>query len=354
MAAEAPSTQADGRLRSFEDDEELQEFFHIHRLTDGLPIVAPTLARVDAMLAAGTRAGDETIGVIAGRSRGITVEQAAVCAVMAGALPEYFPVILATWDAILDPAMDANATFGSSGSTAITAIVSGAYAAEIGMNAEHNMLGPGNRANATMGRAVRLGLRNALGYRTGELDGAAFGNQARYTAHFAERTPPPEWEPLRVRLGHGADTTTVTAAMTDAPRQLSHNLDGDPHNVLRMFATCMRDLSHVAAGRSSSYFLVIGPEHTEILVSGGLVPADISEWVAGATRVTREEIEAAGIPLSAGRHDVLGDDGKLATTAAEDVHVVTAGGTGAGWSQVIFGYAPSRVFRPVTREVEVP
>jgi hypothetical protein len=282
------------------------------------------------------------------------VEKVAINAVMAGCRPEYLPVVLAALEAACTDEFNMHGLLATTWFSGPVVVVNGPVARAIGMNNGINALGPGNRANATMGRAVRLGLRNALGYRTGELDGAAFGNQARYTAHFAERTPPPEWEPLRVRLGHGADTTTVTAAMTDAPRQLSHNLDGDPHNVLRMFATCMRDLSHVAAGRSSSYFLVIGPEHTEILVSGGLVPADISEWVAGATRVTREEIEAAGIPLSAGRHDVLGDDGKLATTAAEDVHVVTAGGTGAGWSQVIFGYAPSRVFRPVTREVEVP
>ena len=337
-----------------------QTFFYERELTDGLPVVPPTPDLVEAMLAQSRRPADAIIGTIEGRASGISVEQAAVCAVMAGALPQYFPVVLATWDAIFDPAFNAVAVLGSSGGTAITAVVSGPYAGRIGMNGGHNLFGPGNRANATIGRAVRLGIMNALGYRPGGLDGSAFGNPARYTAHFAERTPPASWQPLSIRLGFAPTASTVTVAVTDAPRQLTHIRTGDAENVQRMFSAAMRDPSHCAAGRESCYFVVIGPEHAEILADAGWTERAICERLARTTRISPEELSLGGMPMDANRIPlgeagkvVLGDDGLLANTSPEQIYVVTAGGTGAGWSQVIYGYAPSRVFKPVTREVQL-
>jgi hypothetical protein len=338
---------------SFEDEAAAQDYLAEHGLTDGLPVVLPIPERVDAMVATGDRSSDEELGRIPGRASGLTVEQAAVCAVMAGALPAYFPVVLATWDAIFDPALNGNATLGSSGSTAITGIVSGPYADVIGMNSGHNMLGPGNRPNATIGRAVRLGLRNGLDYRTGQLDGAAFGNQARYTAHFAERTQS-AWHPLRVRHGYPRSATTVTVAVTDAPRQLMHGVSDDARRVMQMFAEGMRDLSHVASGAASAYFLLVGPEHESILVSGGWTPERMAEHLAKVTRVTPAQLEAAGVPFGSRHWDVVEADGKVPSARAEDIAVVSAGGAGAGWSQILFGYAPAHVFRPVTKEVRVP
>jgi len=335
-----------------------QEFFFEHELTDGLPVVPPTPDLVDAMLTAGGRDAGEVIGTIEGRTIGLTVEQAAVCAVMAGALPAYFPVILATWAAVFDPALNGGSTLGSSGGTALTTIVSGPYAERVGMNAGHNLFGPGNRANATMGRAVRLGLMNALGYRPGELDGSAFGNQARYTAHFAESPPPAPWKRLNERLGFAPDTTTVTVAVTDAPRQVSHFLTGDADRVLAALAACMRDPTHFP-GFGSVFVVVLGPEHTEMLLRAGWTQQAISEQLAEASRVTVAEVEAAGVPLDDRAWGWIHErgvdrDGKLTVTTSDLITLVTAGGTGAGWSHVIFGYAPATVFTTATKEVIVP
>lgn len=330
-------------------------------LTDGLPVVLPTEDRVAAMLAQTVRGAGDELGVVGGRAEGITVEQAAVCAVMAGCLPEYFPVVLATWDAIFEPAFNAAAVLGSSGSTAITAIVSGPYAAAIGMNAGHNLFGPGNRANATIGRAIRLGVRNALGYVTGGLDGSAFGNQARYTAHFAESPPPAPWLPLNRRLGYPAESTTVTVAVTDAPRQMTHIRSGDPENVLRMIATAMRDPTHCAAGRESTYIVAIGPEHAQILLDAGLTQEEICRTLTVRSRISPEELSRAGVPLNQNRgilddhHNVpLGEDGRFPSTTEDRVILVTAGGTGAGWSHIIYGYAPFYVSSAITTEVILP
>jgi len=330
-------------------------------LTDGLPIIPPALDLVEETLAQTGRTPDEQIGVVAGRTRGVSVEQAAVSAVMAGCLAEYFPVVLATWEAIFDPAFNAGAVLGSSGSTAITAVVSGPYADAIGMNAGHNLFGPGNRANATIGRAVRLGVRNALGYFPGGLDGSAFGNQARYTAHFAESTPPAPWLPLRQRLGFDEAATTVTVAVTDAPRQMTHIRSGSAENILRMLASAMRDPSHCAAGRESTYLLVIGPEHSAILHEAGLSQQEICDALTERSRMSPEELSLGGVPLTSERA-ILGDerkpplgrDGRWPSTSPDKVILVTAGGTGAGWSHIIYGYAPSYVTAAVTREVVLP
>jgi hypothetical protein len=349
------------RLVEVADHEAAQLLFLRRGLSDGLPLTPPTPDLVDATITSGGRARDAVLGVIQGRANGINVEQAAVCAVMAGAAPSHFPVILATWDAIFDPAFNAVAVLGSSGGTAITAVVSGPYAEAIGMNAGHNVFGPGNRANVTIGRAVRLGVMNALGYRPGGLDGSAFGNQARFFAHFAERQPPEGWTQLNVRLGYAKNTTTVTVAVTDAPRQVTHIRTGDAENVLRMFAAAMRDPSHCAAGRESMYFIVVGPEHAEILAGAGLSPRDVRAELAQRSRITPEELSLGGMPMGPDRIPIgeqgrvtIGADGKLANANPDEVFVVTAGGTGAGWSAVIYGYAPSAVFKPVTKQVILP
>jgi hypothetical protein len=335
-----------------------QEFFFEHSLTDGLPVVPPTADLVDAMMRAGGLPGDTVLGVIESRPEGLTVEQAAACAVMAGARPSYFPVVLATWAAVFDQRLNGGATLGSSGGTALTAIVSGPYAARIGMNSGHNLFGPGNRANATIGRAVRLGLMNGLGYRPGHLDGSSFGSQARYTAHFAESSPVAPWEALNVRLGYSPESTTVTVAVTDAPRQVSHFLTGEDDRVLAALAACMRDPSHFP-GYGSVFIVVLGPEHAEILRAAGWSQRAICEHLAERTRLSPSEVEAAGVPLDDRtwewiREHGFGRDGKLPVTHPDLLTLVTAGGTGAGWSHVIFGYAPSTVFTAVTKEVVVP
>jgi hypothetical protein len=340
-----------------------QSWFRDRNLTDGLPIIPPTPDLVDAMVNGGVSRAEDIIGFVQGRPEDpVTVEQAAVCAVMAGAEAEYFPVILASWAAILDPALNAASTIGSSGGTAMTTIVSGPYASVIGMNATRNVFGPGNHANATIGRAVRLGVMNALNYRSGEMDGAAFGNQARYTAHFAEKPPLEPWQPLNVRMGYAASTTTVTVTLTDAPRQVNNWFNNDPECVLATLGAAMRDPSHMGAGQGNPFVVVIGPEHEQILVQAGWSQEAVRERLVQLSRTTAAELSAAGRPVGETGWPILLDtshaefdsDGMLPMARWEDLILVTAGGNGSGWSHVIFGYAYSEVARPVTKEVVLP
>src|SRR3954451_16498908 len=189
---------------------DLQEEFFARGWTDGLPIVAPTPDRVQAMLDLVLADDPDTlIGFLPARGRGVTLEKAAINAVMAGCRPLYFPVVVAALEAMFDAAFNLHTVLTSTGGAALCAVVSGPIAQEIGMNARHYVLGPGNRANATIGRALRLGGMNVLGSKPGESDASSFGHPGKYTLCFAEDAPPVPWLGLREQLGYAGDDTTV-------------------------------------------------------------------------------------------------------------------------------------------------
>jgi hypothetical protein len=130
--------------------------------TDGLPVVPPVVDRVKAMLAADSRPPDTVIAKHPATGLDLSLHAAAVNAVMAGCLPEYFPVVVAAFEAMDKPDFNFHGSTASTGGSAPLVIVSGPYADDINMNADVNLFGPGNRANGTIGRATRLILRNVF------------------------------------------------------------------------------------------------------------------------------------------------------------------------------------------------
>jgi hypothetical protein len=325
--------------------------------TDGLPVVPPRPALVEAMLAGGGVAADEVVGVLARRHRTITAHQAAVNAVMAGCLPEHFPIVLAALGALTDPAHNADTMLASTGGSATCVIVSGPLAAQVGMNARHNALGSGNRANATIGRAVRLVAMNVLGARSGKLDAASIGHPGRYSFCFAEDDPPAPWEPLRVRLGYARQDTTVTVMGCEAPRQIGNALNEDPAGVLRTFASAMKMAATFSVGKGGQGVMVMGPEHALAVRQAGWSVQRALEFLVEETRVTPAELEAGGVMLEVGaQHEMApGADGKLPTFQdPEDLILVTAGGEGAGWSAYMPAAAPRLHSRHATRRVRTP
>jgi hypothetical protein len=334
--------------------EDVQDIFFERGWTDGLPIVAPTPQRVDAMLEAGGADADAILGTVPERRLDVSVGEAAVNAVMAGCPPAGFPVVLAALEAMLDPAFNAHSVLSSTGGAALCTIVSGPLAREIGMNATHGVLGPGNRANATIGRALRLVAINVLDSRPGLMDASSIGSPAKYTLCFAEDDPPAPWEPLRVSLGYEDRDTTVTLMATEAPRQIANMLNGDGHAVLRTLATAMRNPTAFSVGKGGQGVIVLGPEHRIALLEAGISRADAAAELAQASRVTVDELEAAGIVVERGaQHDMTpGPDGRLPTVEGPaDVLVVTAGAGGAGWSAWLPSFAPKLHTRAATRRV---
>jgi hypothetical protein len=255
---------------------------------------------------------------------------------------------------MLDPRFNAHSALTSTGGSALCLIVSGPIAAQIGMNARHNVLGSGNRANLTIGRALRLMARNVLDAKTGRLDGSSVGSPGKISLCFAEDPPRPPWGPLRVALGFEDADTTVTLLATEGPRQVANHLKGDAESVLRTFAAAIRNPSIFIAGKGGQVAVLLGPEHALALIEGGVSRREAQEFLTRETRVAPAELEAAGVGIELGsqHHMVPGEDGRLATLESpDDVFLITAGGEGAGWSSVMPVWAPVVHSKATTRRV---
>ena len=188
--------------------------------TDGLPVVPPTEQRVGEFIERSGRPADEVVGELPERRREITVGKVASNAVMAGCLPEYMPVVLAATEAMLEPIFNLVGPSSSMGGSAILSIVNGPMAKELNINSRNNLFGPGNRANATIGRAVRLILMNACAAIPGVFDRSVIGHPGKYTYCIAEADTETHWTPLHVERGFSPQESTVTVFAGESPRQI--------------------------------------------------------------------------------------------------------------------------------------
>ena len=337
------------------DEAEVHEAFFRNGWTDGLPVVAPTPERVQELLDVVMALDPETlIGYIPARSAGVSLEKAAINAVMAGCRPEYFPVVVAGLEALFDQSFNANTALTSTGGAALALVVSGPIADEIGMNARHNCLGPGNRANATIGRALRLTAMNVLGARSGELDASSIGHPGKYTFCFSEDPPPSPWRTLAEELGYDAGDTTVTLMPLEGPRQVAQQLNGTVEGVLRTVASVLKAPHNFVAGKRGQGLVILGPEHAGICIEAGWTQAQVREFLYEESKVTEAELNAAGVLVDRGtQHQMFPDErGRLASMASpDDIVLVTAGGEGAGWSAATPTWAPARISRAATRRV---
>lgn len=188
-----------------------QDYFMEHRFTDGLAVAPPTREAVEEMLKGTSRRPDEVLAGHMTPTRGIvTIEKIAVNAVMAGAKPEYLPVIITAVEMLCDPKFDAFHPLCTVTSSQLMIAVNGPIAKEIGMNCEQGYLGPGTRANAAIGRAVSLCVIN-LGWLDFDIDGGMTGNPSRYcNLTFCENDALSPWEPFHVTLGFDKEDSTVT------------------------------------------------------------------------------------------------------------------------------------------------
>ena len=188
--------------------------------TDGLPVVPPEQYRVQEFIDYVQRDPDEILGEVPERRRQISVLKAAANAVMAGCLPEYFPVVAAATEAMLTPDFNLIGPSSSQGGAGILVVVNGPISREIGMNSKDNLFGPGNRANATIGRAIRLILMNACGAIPGLFDRTNIGHPGKYTYCIAENELETHWDPLHVERGFKKDQNAVTVLAAWEPRQV--------------------------------------------------------------------------------------------------------------------------------------
>jgi hypothetical protein len=240
--------------------ERVQDELATAYLSDGLPLVPPTMARVSTMLAANGYATDEEIAMLPPSFESATAGDIAICAVLAGCKSEYFPVLVAAVDALSDMSFNLVGIATTTGSAAPIYIVNGPIVEKIGLNAKGNALGSGHRANATIGRAMSLILQNVGGAKPGEVDMATLGQPAKYACCFAENIAESPWPPLHVERGFATDQSVVTVVGISGTGEVN---DSDSQSALDMAQTFAQSM--LIAGVSGGSGLLGGGEPLCIL-----------------------------------------------------------------------------------------
>lgn len=317
--------------------------------SDGLPLVPPTRERVDRMLAWTDRAADVELGLMPPRHGVTTVEAVAINAVMAGCRPEYFPVVLAAVEAVLEPAFNLFAVQSTTHPCSPLLIVNGPIAAELGINARYGAFGPGHRANATIGRAMRLTLLNVGGGAPGVLDRSTQGQPSKYAFCIAENEAESPWEPLHVERGFEAGTSTVTVVGAENPHNINDHISGRAEGILATLAGSMNDMGSNNAYLYGDPVLALGPEHAAILAADGHDKASIKRYVFEHARIPRELWERGGMVTM--RRDRFPDDPAVPIISRpDDLIVIVVGGFGrhSSWLPT-FGETTRSVTRAITR-----
>lgn len=269
-------------------NEDLTTVLLKRQLTDGLPVVEPTRPRIEAALAEYDADPDELLGEVAPRYGRITPRHVALSAVTAGCLPEYLPVVVAAVRAVLAPEFNLNGLQTTTHPCSILTIVSGPVAERIGMNSGINAFGPGNRANATIGRALRLALLACGGSIAGNGDMATLGSPAKYTYAVAENVASSPWATLAETMGHERDADVVTVIGSEAPQNVNDHESRDGLGILRMVAGTMR-----STGINNSYYvngqvlIVFSPEHAKTIHADGYSRQEVQNylWQEGRTPI---------------------------------------------------------------------
>ncbi len=308
--------------------------------SDGLPVTPPTEERVLAMLEGTSRPADEIVGIVPPNLDPCTVEKAAINAVMAGCKPEYFPVVLAALEAVLDDKFNIHGVLATTMYVGPVLIVNGPIAERIGMNARHNALGQGNRANLTIGRAVQLIVRNVGGGKPGGIDRAALGSPGKLSYCFAEDEAGSAWTPLSADFGFEAGQNVVTAFAGYGLHGVVDQKSRDPESLARSMAGNLKALSHAKLWPAVDAILVICPEHDRTFRAAGWSKADVlrrlGELTTGPADPLIQGVDGIAEGLPPAMH------GKTVSKFRPGGLMLVRAGGGAGmFSGVIAGWSAS-------------
>ncbi|HVM41698.1 MAG TPA: thioredoxin [Acidimicrobiia bacterium] len=240
-----------------------------HDWTDGLPVVPPTPERVLRMLEGTSGAPGDVVAVVPPDLVECTVEKVAVNAVMAGCRPEYLPVVIAAVEAACTDEFNMHGLLATTYFSGPLVLVNGPVARGIGMNSGINAMGQGNRANATIGRALQLVIRNVGGGKPGGVDRATLGNPGKYTFCFAEDEEGSPWESLAEERGVAAGASAVTLFAAEGPRGVIDQLSRTPESLARSFAACLRTVAHPKLAFVFDALVVVSPEHARVFREAG-------------------------------------------------------------------------------------
>ena len=345
------------RVQVADSFQAVQDYCWERGWTDGLPVVPPTEQLVLEMLAAYKGDPAKSLGVMQPRNARVTLEKLAINAVMAGCLPEHFPVVVAAVRAALHEEFNLAGNAATTGGAAQVVIVNGPIAQQLGINGDAACFGPGFRANAAIGRALRLVIRNLGGLVPGEMDKATQATPGRYSFCFSENEGRSPWEPRHQELGYPASASTVTVVAIRSVHPVMETTVATGIEVMRTVIGTMKAVgvsSYYQLGTGAQIVLVLCPEHAADIAGSGLSKADVREFIYQNARMPLHQLK--GLAHYGNRNWPAWIDETDRETlvpivrAAEDIVVVVAGGDGrhsawlAGWG----------VTRLVTEEIILP
>lgn len=347
----------DDRFLDIADDldfEDANEELYRAGVTDGLPVIPPTEARVAKMLAGTNRDPGQSLGTMGPAYGRATIGKIAVNAVMAGCRPEYLPVLIAACEAMLEYDFNLYGINATTHPVTPMLVVNGPAVERLRINSGYNCMGQGWRANATIGRAIRLILVNIAGGTPGNGDRATHGTPAKFSFCLGENEMASPWEPLHVRRGFAAGQSTVTVHGSEAPHEINNHTSEDGEGILRTFVSTLSTLGH-----NNSYLghgevaICIGPEHADTMARDGIGIREIQEWLyanagnrlSSLVGITRDNYDAMG-PFD---RDAVDDPFVPLVSKPEDYLLFVAGGVGKhSMAMPSFGLT-----RSVTKAIEL-
>ena len=311
------------------------EYYYANGWTDGLPVVPPIREFVDEFLATTSRDPAEVIVSQPHLNRSCTIEQAAINSVMAGCRPEYFPVVLASLDAFRQIDGGGGMMQSTTGQ-ALVLIVNGPVRQRLEINSTGNILGSGDRANATISRAVRLIVLNVLEIRPHDLDQSTHGTPAKFACCFGENEEESPWQPLHVDLGDPASASTVTARLIRSDLHVEHRSTQDPEHILHTLAD---SLSYGGAiyeappyNRNNGAVIILGPEHANIIASGGWTKDRVRQFLYAHYGKSMADLRRFGKVI--GLESEPDDKFIISARGPETLLIVVSGASNAGVSTV--------------------
>lgn len=335
------------------------EWCYAQGWTDGLPVVPCDEELLGRFLATTELDPDAELIRFKGVRRGCTVRDAAINAAMAGCLPEYFPAVIAAWQAIDAEGWASLGILQSTSGSAAMLLFNGPVREQLGLNSAGNVFGSGFRANATIGRAIRLTTMNVFGIRPHELDQATQGQPARYSACIAENEEDSPWAPFHADWGLDAGASAVTAMSIRSVSHLEARHTAEPEQLLHDFADTIARTGALLS-ETTHAVAVISPEHATMLARHGWGKQAVRDFLVEHAVVSRERLAEVGkdalssrsrFRLAAGHPDALDEAAPAAGLRvlkdSSAIWVIVAGAANAGVSSVINLFGTGREARPV-------
>ena len=295
--------------------------------SDGLPLVPPTRAKVEAFVET-CRGDNEPFPPMSPRRVLPTLETIAANAVMAGCRPEYFPVVVSAVRAVLQPEYNLHGTLATTHPCAPMLVVNGPIRQALDINCGSNCFGQGRRSNAAIGRALMLTLLNVGGGKPGEMDRATQGSPAKFAFCFGENEEESPWAPYHVRRGFDAQDSVVTALPSEPPHNVNDHGSTSGEGILTTIAGTVSQTGANVIYGGAPYTIAFGPEHAATLKRDGWTVDTIQEKLFEASavdvsRVSKENqksYEEHNQPIVNGRYYL--------TRNPADIQILCAGGPG--------------------------